>query len=105
MSFRIGFGTDGWRGRIAEEYTFTNVRRCAQGFANYLAEKGYQGEKVVVGYDNRFHSENFASAVAEVLAGNGLEVFLTNGATPYSGDILFDSGQGCGRGGEYHSLP
>jgi phosphomannomutase len=82
MSFRIVFGTDGWRGRIAEDYTFTNVRRCAQGFANYLAEKGYQGEKVVVGYDKRFHSENFASAVTEVLAGNGLDVFLTDGATP-----------------------
>jgi phosphomannomutase len=45
----IKFGTDGWRGRIAEDYTFDNVRRCAQGFAAYLAEQGKRGEKVVIG--------------------------------------------------------
>lgn len=82
MAFKIKFGTDGWRGTIAEEYTFTNVRRCAQGFANYLAEQGQQGKWVVVGYDKRFHSENFAAAVAEVLAANGFRVYLTDKATP-----------------------
>jgi phosphomannomutase len=82
MSFKITFGTDGWRGVIAEDYTFENVRRCAQGFAAYLLEKGRQGQWVVVGHDKRFDSEFFAAAVAEVLAGNGLKVYLTNGATP-----------------------
>jgi phosphomannomutase len=82
MAFQIKFGTDGWRGTIAEEYTFTNVRRCAQGFANYLSELGKQGNWVVVGYDKRFHSENFAAAVAEVLAANGFRVYLTDKATP-----------------------
>ena len=82
MVFKITFGTDGWRGVIAEDYTFDNVRRCAQGFANYLLEKGQQGQWVVVGHDKRFDSEFFAAAVAEVLAGNGLKVFLTDGATP-----------------------
>jgi phosphomannomutase len=82
MSFKITFGTDGWRGIIAEDYTFDNVRRCAQGFAAYLIEKGRQGQWVVVGHDKRFDSEFFAAAVAEVLAGNGLKVYLTNGATP-----------------------
>jgi phosphomannomutase len=82
MAFRIKFGTDGWRGRIADDYTFLNVRRCAQGFADYLLSKGFKDEWVVVGYDKRFHSENFAASVAEVLAGNGLRVYLTNGATP-----------------------
>ncbi len=82
MAFKIIFGTDGWRGRIAEDYTFTNVRRCAQGFSDYLKGKGFDGESVVVGYDKRFHSENFAAAVSEVLAGNGLHVFLTDCATP-----------------------
>jgi len=48
MSFKITFGTDGWRGVIAEDYTFDNVRRCAQGFATYLIEKGRQGQWVVV---------------------------------------------------------
>src|SRR5512137_847744 len=82
MSFKITFGTDGWRGVIAEEYTFDNVRRCAQGFANYLLEIGKQGQWVVVGHDKRFDSEFFAAAVAEVLSGNGLKVYLTDGATP-----------------------
>ena len=82
MSQTIHFGTDGWRGRIAEDYTFDNVRRCTQGFANYLNNKGLQDEWIVVGFDKRFHSENFAACVAEVLAGNGLRVYLTAGATP-----------------------
>jgi alpha-D-glucose phosphate-specific phosphoglucomutase len=82
MAYKIKFGTDGWRGVIAEDYTFDNVRRAAQGFASYLLEQGYAGRWVVVGHDKRFHSENFAAAAAEVLAGNGMKVYLTNGATP-----------------------
>ena len=82
MTYKIVFGTDGWRAQIAETYTFDNVRRCAQGFANYLIEMGKQGERVVVGYDKRFASEFFAMASAEVLAGNGFQVLLTNDATP-----------------------
>ncbi|MDO9129285.1 MAG: phosphoglucomutase/phosphomannomutase family protein [Anaerolineales bacterium] len=82
MATIIHFGTDGWRGVIAEDYTFDSVRRCAQGFASYLLEKGKKGEWVVVGHDKRFSSENFAATVAEVLAGNGLRVYLTVDATP-----------------------
>ncbi len=82
MAFKIKFGTDGWRGVIAEDYTFDNVRRAAQGYAAYMLEQGHTGKWVVVGHDKRFHSENFAAAAAEVLAGNGLNVWLTDGATP-----------------------
>jgi phosphomannomutase len=82
MAFSIKFGTDGWRGEIAREYTFENLARCAQGFATYLINAGKAGESVIVGYDKRFHSENFANEVAEVLAGNGLKVWLTHEATP-----------------------
>lgn len=82
MTYTIKFGTDGWRGVIAEDYTFDNVRRAAQGFASYLLEKGKQGQWVVVGYDKRFSSEFFGAAAAEVLAGNGFKVWLTDGATP-----------------------
>ncbi len=78
----IKFGTDGWRGVIAEDYTFDNVRRCSQGFSSYLVEKGYKGKRIVIGYDKRFHSENFAKTASEVLAGNGFKVLLTNSATP-----------------------
>ncbi len=78
----IKFGTDGWRGVIAEDYTFDNVRRAAQGFAFYLLENSKRGQWVVVGYDKRFDSEYFAETVAEVLAANGLKVYLTDGPTP-----------------------
>ena len=61
----IKFGTDGWRGLIAEDYTFANVRRCAQGFAAYLLTKGWAGEAIVVGHDKRFGAEQFAAAAAE----------------------------------------
>lgn len=82
MSFQIHFGTDGWRGKIADDYTFENLRRCTQGFATYLLNHGRKGDWMVVGYDKRFHSENFALSAAEVLCGNGINVYLTNGATP-----------------------
>lgn len=82
MTYKIKFGTDGWRGEIAEDYTFDNVRRAAQGFASYLLEQGFAGRWVVVGHDKRFQSENFAAATAETLAANGLNVYLTDGATP-----------------------
>jgi phosphomannomutase len=82
VSFTIRFGTDGWRGRIAEDYTFDNVRRCAQGFANYLVEQGKRGADVVVGHDQRFAAEHFAAAAAEVMTANGFRVWLTDGATP-----------------------
>ncbi len=82
MTQSIIFGTDGWRGSIAEDYTFANVRRCSQGFADYMLNHGKKGAWIVVGYDKRFLSEYFAQAVAEVLAGNGLKVYLTNTATP-----------------------
>ncbi len=82
MTNRIKFGTDGWRGRVAEDYTFANVRRCAQGFSNYLIDLGKKGKRVIVGHDKRFMGEYFTEAVAEVLAGNGFIVYLTDGPSP-----------------------
>ena len=78
----IKFGTDGWRARIAEGYTFDNVRRCTQGFAQYLIDFGKTNGGIVVGHDRRFGSEHFAIAAAEVLAGNGIRVHLTDGRAP-----------------------
>ena len=77
----IKFGTDGWQARIGDEYTFANLRRCAQGFSDYLKSIGKEGG-VVVGHDKRFMAEHFAAAAAEVLAGNGFKVYLTDKATP-----------------------
>jgi phosphomannomutase len=82
QEIQIKFGTDGWRAVIAEDYTFANVRRCAQGLANYLNAGGHGGMRVVVGHDKRFGSEHFAAAVAEVLVANGFRVLLTDGPTP-----------------------
>ncbi len=82
MPRKIKFGTDGWRSGIARDYTFENLQRCSQGFASYLKTLNSENKKVVIGYDMRFLSEQFAAAAAEVLAGNGFHVFLTNQATP-----------------------
>lgn len=82
MPSQIKFGTDGWRGGIAKDYTFESVMRCTQGYASYLKTLKNKKSRIVVGYDKRFLSEHFAEAAAEVLAGNGFEVFLTSDATP-----------------------
>lgn len=78
----IKFGTDGWRGRIADDYTFEAVRRCSHGFARYLNEIGGPDQSIVIGYDKRFGSEDFAQTAAEVMAGHGFKVLLLKGFTP-----------------------
>ncbi len=82
MAHKIIFGTDGWRGMIAEDYTFDNVRRCTQGYASYMLSLGKKEHWFVIGHDKRFQSEAFALAAAEVMVGNGLKVYLTEGPTP-----------------------
>ena len=82
MNNPIKFGTDGWRAVIADDFTFTNVRFCAQGAADYLKQKGLAGRGIYIGYDHRFASEDFAAAAAEVVAGNGIHVFLSPKAIP-----------------------
>ncbi|GAH47473.1 unnamed protein product, partial [marine sediment metagenome] len=72
----IKFGTDGWRGIIAEDFTFDNVRICAQGVADYVKQSGLSEKGLVIGYDTRFASEDFAAAAAEVVAGNNIKAHL-----------------------------
>jgi phosphomannomutase len=72
----IKFGTDGWRGIIAEDFTFDNVRICAQAVAEYFKQNGLDKQSLVIGYDTRFASEDFAAAAAEVIAGNDIKVHL-----------------------------
>jgi len=78
----IKFGTDGWRAIIAEDFTFENVRYCAQGVADYLKQSKLASRGIVIGYDTRFASEDFAAAAAEVIAGNGIKVYITPKAAP-----------------------
>ena len=73
---QIKFGTDGWRGIIADDFTFDNVRICAQGVADYVKQNALSERGLVVGYDTRFASEDFAAAAAEVIAGNDIKVHL-----------------------------
>ena len=77
---QIKFGTDGWRGIIADDFTIQNVRYAAQGIANYLRRK--QEPKVVIGFDCRFHADRFAAEVARVTAAAGIKTYLTDAPSP-----------------------
>jgi phosphomannomutase len=81
---QIKFGTDGWRAVIAEDFTFANVARVAQATADFWSANPVAGteRKVVVGFDRRFLSDQFAQCTAEVFAGNNFEVVLTPEPTP-----------------------
>ena len=79
---RIVFGTDGWRARIADEFTFENVRRCADGVARYVVGRGETERGVVIAYDRRFASEHFAIAAAEVLLAHDIPVAYAARAVP-----------------------
>jgi phosphomannomutase len=81
---QIKFGTDGWRAIIAREFTFVNVERVAQAYADFLTRQAGDGSKplVVIGFDRRFLSEKFAARTAEVMAGNGFQIALFSEAQP-----------------------
>ena len=76
----IKFGTDGWRGVIADDFTFANVRRVAQATALYWRAQG--GRAAIVGYDNRFLSEVYAKLVCEVFAANGITALYPPESVP-----------------------
>jgi phosphomannomutase len=78
----IKFGTDGWRGIIADDYTFENVRRVAGAIAAYVLKKEQPKKGIVIGYDTRFGSRRFAEATAEVIAHAGIPVKIANDYTP-----------------------
>src|SRR5581483_11054861 len=80
---KIKFGTDGWRARIAEDFTYANVEIVAQAVADYVKANHQNGQSaMLVGYDRRFASEWFAARTAEVFAGNGIQVDLLNQDVP-----------------------
>ncbi|MBI5699533.1 phosphoglucomutase/phosphomannomutase family protein [Candidatus Saganbacteria bacterium] len=73
----VKFGTDGWRAKIAEDFTFDNVRRVTRAMIDALKLKS-----VAVGFDNRFQSEDFAKAAAEVCAAAGIKTYLSSASLP-----------------------
>ena len=80
----LKFGTDGWRAVIAEDFTFANVERVTQAAADYWTANQSAGteKEIIVGYDRRFLSDQFARCAAEIFAGNGFAVILTSQPTP-----------------------
>src|SRR4029077_15050305 len=82
MAQEIKFGTDGWRGIIADDFTFENVRRVAGAIASHVLKNEDHKRGVVVGYDTRFASPRAAQMVAEVVSAAGIPVKLANDYTP-----------------------
>src|SRR5207253_957263 len=82
MTQQIKLGTDGWRGIIADDFTFDNVRRVAGAIASYVLKYEAPASDVFVGYDTRFASRRAAEIVAEVIAEAGIPARLANDYTP-----------------------
>jgi len=82
MTQEIKFGTDGWRGIIADDFTFENVRRVAGAIASYVRKYENAQRGVIVGYDARFASPQAARLVADVIAAAGIPVQLANDYIP-----------------------
>src|SRR5579863_6685539 len=82
MPTPIKFGTDGWRGIIADDFTFDNVRRVGNAMAHYVHQHEDASKGLVVGYDTRFASKQAAEIISEVLAASGIAVRLSNDYTP-----------------------
>src|ERR1700675_4217031 len=78
----IQFGTDGWRGVIAEDFTFANARTVAAAIARYVVRDEDARKGVLVGYDHRFASDRIAAAVAEVISSTGTPVWLADKPCP-----------------------
>lgn len=95
---QIKFGTDGWRGVIARDFTFTNLSLVAQATMDYLNREGLGDKNLVIGYDRRFLSRDFARRVAEIAAGNGIKVLLTEeyAPTPVISWAVHEMGAGAG---------
>jgi phosphomannomutase len=79
---QVKFGTDGWRGLIADDFTFANVRIAAEAIAAYIHAKEDPAKGLCIGYDTRFGSKAFARACAEVAAATGIPVSLAHAITP-----------------------
>ena len=79
---QIQFGTDGWRGVIADTFTFENLSFVAQAAMDYMHEQGLAEKGLVIGYDRRFLSREFAERVAGIAAGNGIRTWLSEGYSP-----------------------
>ena len=98
-SNQIKFGTDGWRAIIGDEFNYENVRRVAAGIAKYIEEKHQiKNASVVIGYDTRFSSKNFAYTVAEIISSYGINIklFDSPSTTPACSFSVFEGNHNIG---------
>ncbi|HJV34295.1 phosphoglucomutase/phosphomannomutase family protein [Geomonas sp.] len=95
---QIQFGTDGWRGVIADSFTFENLSLVAQATMDYMHKEGLAEKGLVIGYDRRFLSREFAEKVASIAAGNGIKTWLSDGyaPTPAVSWAVHERGAGAG---------
>src|SRR5690242_16707456 len=77
----IKFGTSGWRGVIAEDFTFANVRLALTAIAEHVKAKSPQ-PSILVGYDTRFYSEEFSQLAVDILQHHGIRALLCETFTP-----------------------
>src|SRR5215472_10127984 len=82
MTHTIVFGTDGWRGVIAEDFTFANARVVAHAIVRYVVRGEDARKRLIVGYDHRYASDRVAAAVAEVICASGTPVWLADQPCP-----------------------
>jgi alpha-D-glucose phosphate-specific phosphoglucomutase len=94
----IKFGTDGWRGVIADDFTFENVRRVAGAIASYILKHEDPSHGVIIGYDTRFASKSAAQVAAKVLAGAGIPVKIASDYVPTPAISLAVKNQGAAGG-------
>lgn len=82
MDYRIKFGTSGWRGVIAEDFTFGNIRKVSRGIKDYLINENISDKGIVVGYDTRFLSKKFAKEASKIFAQSGIKVLFLKDEAP-----------------------
>ena len=78
----IAFGTDGWRAVIGDEFTFANVDLLARGFGEWFLASNHRERPVLIGYDTRFLSDEFATTISESLSRMSIQVFLSESPIP-----------------------
>ena len=104
-SEQIKFGTDGWRGVIADDYTFENVRRVAHAIANYVHQYEDPSRGILVAYDTRFGSRRFAEITAEAMPRSGIGVQLAQRDHSHARAQLHGQATGRGRRSDDHLQP
>jgi phosphoglucomutase len=84
----IKFGTDGWRAKMGEDFSFNNVRIFAQGYANYLKNKRKEGLRVIVNFDTKYFSHKFALEVSKIFSLNGIQTYIPDRDLPIASIAL-----------------